>query len=118
MDLNRLNGSKFEKVFDDVEVKTYPFIKKEEIVNQSFGVKSVYLTKGNYGYQSVLILAKDENGGYRVGFSGRELFDNVISDNDIINAIKSGSMSCKVVSYENKKYKKTCYKPYFEVIPF
>lgn len=118
MDLSKINGSKFEKVFDDVDIKKYPFIKKEEIVNQSFSVKSVYLTKSTYGFQSVLILSKDDNGGYRVGFGGRELFDNIISDNDIVNAIKNSSMTCKIISYENKKYKKVCYKPYFEVLPF
>lgn len=118
MDLNKLNGSNFEKIFDDVDIDKYPFIKKEDALNKSYTVRACYITKSDYGYQSVLILDTDTNSGVRVGFSGRDLFDNITSDKDVIDAIKSHSLICKVVSYENKKYKKTCYKPHFECIPF
>lgn len=119
MNLSKLNGQTFEKLFDDVDVKQFPFVKKSDINSSDvFTVKSCYLTKCNYGYQSVLILARDENGGIRVGFSGRDIFDNITSDKEIIDSIKNGSMNCRITSYENKKYNKRCYKPFFDCIPY
>lgn len=119
MNLSKLNGQTFKKVFDDVDIKAFPFVEKKDIdCNEVFTVKSVYLIKGTYGFQSVLILARDENGGIRVGVNGRDIYDNVTNDNEIIEAIKNGSINCRIISYENKKYNKRCYKPIFEHIPY
>lgn len=115
MDLSKLNGKTFDKVFDDVDVKNYPFIEKGNAIDETFTVKAVYLTKGVYGFQSVFIL---ENPNGRISFMGRNLFDEIVSDKQMIDTIKNGKITLTVKSYYNEKYKKTCYKPYFEEIPF
>lgn len=115
MDLSKLNGKTFEKVFDDVDVKNYPFIKKENAIDKKFTVRAVYLIKGTYGFQSVFIL---DNPNGRISFMGRDLFDTIVSEREMIDAIRNGKITMTVTSYYNDKYKKTCYKPYFEEIPF
>lgn len=116
MDLSKLNGSSFEKVFDDVEnIKDYGFIKPCDSGDTIYTVRGCYLNKGTYGFQTVFIL---ENPKARINFTGRELFDSIITDKEIIGCIKTSKLTMKVQKYFNEKYKKDCYKPFFEQIPF
>lgn len=117
MDLTKLNGQ-FANVFEDIaNIKDYRFVDKKSVVGNVYTIKSVYVVNGKYGLQSVFVCEKG-NEKIRLSFNGDNYYKTITADGEIIDAIRNGNMTIKVVMYHNKKYNKDCFKAQFDCIPF
>lgn len=108
--------SKYNKggVTFEVDIKDFKFVTLEELYNNGKGtfvypVDGIYINKkGAFDDHPVIISAINK---MLVDLPAHqtETVIEILSDEEAVSAIKSGKVGFTVRSYEQKKYKKTCY---------
>lgn len=104
--LSSLNGNK--SPFTVSDSKKYRFVKKQELkFNTPFFVRSVYVSKGKFGFQSVFMFdnGKDEFYRFSVSDNGSKA-DSILKSDDIIKAINDSLLTVAFYTYHSKKFDK------------
>lgn len=86
--------------------KEYKFFKKTEIpLGQKFFVRGVYIARGKYGFQSVIVFdnGNEIKGRYSFNDNGKK-HDIIIKDSGLVQAIKNSSLTITFERYHSKKY--------------
>lgn len=113
--LNELNGNKSPFTFDG---KSYKFVKKNELpLGQKFRVVGCYVSKGKFGFQSVIVFddTKDFKARYSFSDNGKKS-DLLTSNQSAIDTIKNGKLYVTFESYHSKKFNVDTVGMTFEVV--
>lgn len=98
----------------DIDIKDFSFVTLETLYKRDngktvFPVDGLYINKkGNFGDHPVIISGK-ENMLVDLPAHQLESVKEILQDGEAINAIKNNKVGFTVRTYEQKKYKKTCY---------
>lgn len=114
--LNELNGGR-NNVFTLANSKEYRFLTKTELPKgQPLYVRGVYIARGKFGFQSVIIFDDGKNlkGRYSFSDNGKKN-DIIIKDSGLIQAIKSSKLMITFEFYHSKKYDKDAIGATFEI---
>lgn len=103
--LNELNGGR-NNIFTLANSKDYKFLAKSELPKgQPLFVRGVYIARGKFGFQSVIVFDDGKNikGRYSFSDNGKKN-DIIIKDNGLIQAIKESRLTVTFESYHSKKF--------------
>lgn len=106
--------SKYNKggVTFEVDIKDFKFVTLEDLFKRGpsvYPVDGIYINKkGAFNDHPVIISATNK---MLVDLPAHqtETVIEILSDDEAVSAIKAGKVGFSVRSYEQKKYKKTCY---------
>lgn len=117
MGLTELNNGR-NVIFAVDNSKDYRFIKKNDLpLGQSLFVRSVYLSKGKFGFQSVILFdnGKEIKGRFAFSDNGKK-YDIIKNDIGLIDTIRKGNLKVIFEKYHSKKFDIDTVGSTFEVV--
>lgn len=113
LDLKKFNGKK--SVFDIENSEEFRFISKSELnYGHKYNLKSVYVSNGKFGKQTIYMFT-DSSNKYRFSVNG-DIGTAIMSDNEMVSAIREGKITIEFYKYKSKKYNTDCIGVTFDIM--